>query len=100
VLSKTIDRVARLAASSEHQAWQRGRHEAGEVVISGPSVDRKMGIYLLRCESREEAETIAGSDPHHVQGNSTYELIEWEVHQMMGEGSFSSEEFLSNRPDA
>ncbi len=100
VLSTTTDRAARLKASPEHQAWQRERHEAGEVVMSGPAADRTMGIYLLRCESREEAEAIAGSDPHHMRGNSTYELIEWEVHQVMGEGSFSSADHLANGPDA
>lgn len=100
VLSKTLDRVARLSASPDHQAWQREQHSAGKVVVSGPSADRSMGIYVIRCASREEAVAIADSDPHHARGNSSYEMIEWEVHQVMGEGSFSSEDYLANRPDA
>ena len=41
---------------------------------------------MIRAESREEAEGIAGSDPYTAAGFCTFELIEWELHQVMGAG--------------
>jgi uncharacterized protein YciI len=74
----------------EHLAWMRRQHEAGAIVISGPSPDRALGIYLIRAASRADAERIAGSDPFTAAGHCTFELIEWEVHQIMGAGSFTA----------
>ena len=54
-----------------------------------PSGDR-VGIYLIRCGSREEAEAIAASDPFTAAGHCSFELIDWEVHQVLGAGPFSS----------
>ncbi|MCY4442068.1 MAG: YciI family protein [Deltaproteobacteria bacterium] len=73
----------------EHLAWMKRQHEAGKIVMSGPTPDRKLGIYLIRADSREEAEGIAGSDPYTAAGFCTFELIEWELHQVMGAGPFS-----------
>jgi len=59
-------------------------------VLSGPTLDRSMGIYLIRTGSRSEAEAIAGSDPFTVAGHCTFVLIEWEVHQVLGVGPFTA----------
>ena len=70
----------------DHLSWMKRQHEAGKIVMSGPTPDRKLGIYLIRADSREEAEGIAGSDPYTAAGFCTFELIEWELHQVMERG--------------
>lgn len=72
----------------EHLAWMRGQHERGSVLISGPSSDGTMGLYVVRARSRSDAETIAQSDPLARDGQATIEIIEWHVHQMLGIGPF------------
>lgn len=39
--------------------------------------------------ARHEASAIADSDPLHLSGQRTYDLIEWEVHQVLGVAPFS-----------
>jgi uncharacterized protein YciI len=75
-----------------HLAWMKVQHEAGHIVMSGPSPDLKLGMYLIRAGSREEAEAIAASDPYTVAGDSTYELTQWNIRQIMGVGPFTAEE--------
>jgi uncharacterized protein YciI len=74
----------------EHLSWMRQQHLAGKVVLSGPTPDRSMGIDLIRTGSRSEAEAIAGSDPVTAAGHCTFDVIEWEVHQVLGAGPFSA----------
>lgn len=73
----------------EHFKWMQARHAAGDVLFSGPKPDRTMGIYVIQAASVAAATAIADSDPLHVSGQRTYELIEWEVHQVLGVGPFS-----------
>lgn len=81
----------------QHLAWMKEQHQAGKILFSGPTPERKLGIYVIRAESREEAERIAASDPYTEAGFCTFELIEWEVHQIMGVGPFSSAELRQHR---
>ena len=74
----------------EHLVWMKEQHETGRIVISGPSADRKLGMYLIRAGSREEAERIAAGDPFTAAGFTTFDLIEWEIHQIMGIGPFTA----------
>ena len=70
------------------------QHEAGKILLSGPGKTEagQVGIYLIRADSRDEAERIAGSDPFTAAGSCNFELIEWNVHQIMGVGPFSQAE--------
>jgi uncharacterized protein YciI len=74
----------------EHLQWMKRQHDTGKIVMSGPTPDRQYGQYLVRAESRQDAETIAGSDPFTAARCTTYEIIEWEVHQIMGIGPFTA----------
>jgi uncharacterized protein YciI len=74
----------------EHLVWMKRQHDTGKIVMSGPTPDRQYGQYLVRADNREEAEAIAASDPFTVAGCTTYEIIEWEVHQIMGVGPFTA----------
>ena len=76
----------------EHLGWMKQMHEAGSIIISGPGKGpdgTPYGICLIRAASRPEAEAIAAGDPFTVAGHCAFDLIEWEVHQIMGAGGFS-----------
>jgi uncharacterized protein YciI len=68
----------------------KAQHEAGTIVMSGPSPDLRFGMYLIRAASREQAERIAASDPYTVAGDSRFELFEWDIRQIAGVGAFSA----------
>jgi len=74
----------------EHLAWMKRQHNAGTILLSGPSPDRALGIYLVRADSLDEAERIAGSDPFTAAGHCAAEVIEWEIHQILGVGGFTA----------
>ncbi len=81
----------------QHLAWMKRQHEAGKILFSGPTADRKYGIYVIRAASKAEAENIAASDPYTAAGFSTFELLEWEIHQIMGCGPFAAAEMRAHR---
>lgn len=81
----------------QHLAWMKVQHEAGKILFSGPTTDRKYGIYVIRAASREQAEKIAASDPYTAAGFTAFELLEWEVHQILGVGPFTSAELSARR---
>ena len=74
----------------QHLAWMKQQHEAGSILFSGPTTDRKYGVYVIRAASKIEAEKIAASDPYTAAGFTSFELLEWEVHQIMGVGPFTA----------
>lgn len=74
--------------------WAKRQHEAGAMVFSGPTRDHKMAIFLLRADSRKEAERVAASDPSTAAGLCDFDLYEWEVHQILGAGPFSTADML------
>ena len=80
-----IDDHARVV---EHLAWMRVQHERGNVLISGPSSDGTIGIYVLYMASREDEAMLAASDPLAQGDRVRIEIIEWNVHQLFGIGSF------------
>ncbi len=80
----------RQATLDEHLEWMREQHEAGNILLSGPSPDLKYGMYLIRANSRAEAEQIAQSDPYTARGDATFELTQWNIRQIMGVGPFTA----------
>ena len=81
----------------QHLIWMKQQHKAGKILFSGPTLDRKLGIYVIRATSRQEAEKIAASDPYTEAGFSAFDLIEWEVHQIMGVGPFTAAELRGHK---
>jgi uncharacterized protein YciI len=65
------------------------QHETGRVLFSGPTPDRSTGIYVIRADSLEQAKGISDTDPFHASGLRTPEIIEWEIHQVLGAGPFT-----------
>ena len=81
----------------EHLRWMQQQHAAGRILFSGPSADRQLGIYVIRADSRAEAEQVAASDPYTAAGYCTFDLIEWEVHQALGIGPFTAAGLAAHR---
>jgi uncharacterized protein YciI len=81
----------------QHLIWMKQQHHAGKILFSGPTTDRTYGVYVIRADSKQEAEQIAASDPYTAAGFCAFELLEWEVHQIMGVGPFTSAEMRAHR---
>jgi uncharacterized protein YciI len=82
---------------NQHLAWMKQQHEAGKILFSGPTADRKFGVYVIRSGSKEEAEKIAAADPYTAAGFCAFDLFEWEVHQILGAGPFTAEGLQGRR---
>ena len=81
----------------QHLVWMKQQHETGKILFSGPTADRKYGVYVICAGGRDEAERIAASDPYTVAGFCAFELLEWEVHQILGAGPFSAAEMAPHK---
>ena len=75
---------------NDHLSWMKSQHEEGNVLFSGPTVDRSVGIYVITAASAEQAHRVADADPFHANRLRNYEMLEWEIHQILGAGPFSS----------
>jgi uncharacterized protein YciI len=64
----------------------------GKILFSGPTADRQLGVYVIRAVSKEEAHKIAQGDPYTAAGFCTFDLLGWEIHQIMGVGPFTAAE--------
>lgn len=84
VLSRGTGREeARKAHLQEHIDWLLDAHRSGNVLFSGPTPDLETGIYVMVASTREEVERIAAADPHHIYGERSMEIIEWDARQAM-----------------
>ena len=81
----------------QHLVWMKQQHDTGKILFSGPTTDRKYGVYVIRAAGKDEAETIAAGDPYTAAGFCSFELLEWEVHQIMGVGPFSADEMRAHK---
>lgn len=81
----------------QHLVWMKQQHDAGNILFSGPTPDRKLGVYVIRAGSRQEAENVAASDPYTAAGFCAFDLIEWEVHQILGIGPFTAAELRAHK---
>ena len=52
----------------QHLVWMKQQHESGKILFSGPTTDRKYGVYVIRAASKTDAEQIAASDPYTAAG--------------------------------
>lgn len=73
-----------------HLVWLHAMHDQGVIVMSGPSTDLSLGIYVMRAKDATEATQLASADPLLQTAGSAVELIEWQLHQVLGIGAFST----------
>jgi uncharacterized protein YciI len=62
-----------------HLDWLIAGHDAGTILLSGPSHDRALGIYVVQADSLETARAYAQSDPYHAQGIRDFTIVGWEI---------------------
>lgn len=74
---------ARKAHLGEHMDWLLEQHRAGTLLFSGPTADRSIGIYVMLASSLQEAAKLAAGDPHHIYGDRTAEVLEWDAQRAM-----------------
>lgn len=92
VISKRkVDFDKLLSRLPDHLDWMKQQHQTGNILFSGPTSDKKFGIYVARARSLEEAKQLVDADPLHLDDLRDYELFEWEVHQVLGTGPFDRE---------
>ena len=72
----------------DHLTWMRSLHEDGSVIMSGPSTDLRLGIYVMRAQDASKARAVALRDPLLRSGGASVEIIEWQLHQVLGVGVF------------
>lgn len=62
-----------------HMAYLHELNARGTLLLSGPFVDRRGGMVLIRAESEAAARAIAAADPLVVAGVDTFELRQWRI---------------------
>jgi uncharacterized protein len=75
---------------TDHLAHQIDLEKRGILFAAGPLYPRdsnipEAGMFVLRANSFEEAEAIAGADPLHQAGLRTFTVQKWRIN----EGSFT-----------
>ena len=93
-LARDPERLAR------HLDWMRIQHQQGTVVISGPSSDLTVSVFVVRAPSRDDAASVAANDPLYQRDQTTIEIIEWSVHQILGIGPFDIASLRATYPAA
>ena len=81
-----------------HKRWIVEQERSGRLFAAGPLLDESYrfagpGLFVLRAQSRAEAERIALSDPFHAKGIRTFRIQPWQVN----EGSLQLTLTLSDR---
>jgi uncharacterized protein YciI len=80
VISREVDgTVDRVPFHGPHLDWLNQGHDSGHILLSGPSHDRALGIYVVRGTNEENVRQFVNSDPYHREGIRTFDLIEWEM---------------------
>ena len=87
----TGDREEAIKSSlDDHLAWLRQQQFAGKVLIAGPSHDGDLGIIVFGHMSRAGLDALCRQEPFVARGLREYEVIEWDVHQLLGIGGFDA----------
>jgi uncharacterized protein YciI len=72
----------------DHLAWMREQQRTGKVLFAGPSLDGELGIIVFGHMSRAELNDLCRREPLVARGYRDFEVIAWEVHQLLGVGGF------------
>ena len=79
----------------QHLVWMKQQHESGKILFSGPTTDRKYGVYVIRAGSKDEAEKMRAEAESHAYDAAR---IAREKHQelILGDRSFVAETVFSH----
>jgi uncharacterized protein YciI len=92
----TIRRMQQPPASwadtlNAHLSWLHTMHNQGTIIMSGPSADLSLGIFVMRAQNAAEATRLASGDPLLRSPGATLEVTEWRLDQILGIGQFSTD---------
>lgn len=78
--------ASRSEATSAHLAYLAEIEAAGILFLAGPFVGEDGsstggGMFVLRCASLAEAESIAARDPYNAGGYRTFRVAQWRLDQ-------------------
>jgi uncharacterized protein YciI len=85
----TGDRHEAIRSSlDDHLAWLRQQQLARKVLIAGPTPDETLGIIVFGRMSQADVDELCSQEPFIARGFREYEVIAWDVHQLLGIGGF------------
>jgi len=77
VIKRAVELGARLKCAAQDQFYG----DRDGFIIDRFGHGWTIASHLIRAGSREEAERIAAGDPYTVADHTTFDLIEWEIHE-------------------
>jgi uncharacterized protein YciI len=69
-----------------HLNWIKDQQIKGTMLFAGPSADGTVGIMVFGHLSASEAERLCLTDPLIAGRREAFEIIPWDVHQVLGVG--------------
>ena len=87
-----VERREAMPLLAEHREWVLRQHWAGNIVVSGPTPDRTLGIMLVRARDAAAAAQLLEGEPWLARGMRTVEIIPWDVHELLGVDLLAREE--------
>jgi uncharacterized protein YciI len=67
------------AVRPAHYAFLQSLRERGILEQAGPFTDRTGGAYVIRADSLDDAQAVAGEDPLQLRDCSTVTIYEWDA---------------------
>jgi uncharacterized protein YciI len=87
-------------ALHDHLAWMREQQLAGKVLMAGPTPDFELGIIVFGHMPESALHQLCRTEPFVAAGYRNYETIPWDVHHLLGIGSFDLKTLAATtRPD-
>lgn len=77
--NRNYDSLTAEKIQEEHLANITKLTGSGKLIVAGPFMEDEnwRGIFILKCDTKEEAEALVKTDPAIVAGRLTYELHPW-----------------------
>lgn len=77
VLDRVRDKDASREVIQRHIGHLRGLDQQGKLVLCGPFTDYPSGMVIVKAKDKDDAISIAKSDPFVVEGVRTFEVRTW-----------------------
>lgn len=70
------------AIMNTHIAYTQKAMDAGKLLLSGLKSDMSGGLFLMKCESRQQLDDYLSKEPLHLAGIQDYQVIEFQPHYL------------------
>ncbi len=77
--NRSQDSITAAKLQEDHMANIAKMWQAGKLLVAGPFLEDSnwRGLFILKCESKEEAEKLIQQDPAIAAGRLAYEIHPW-----------------------